>query len=113
MTGPDLRMPGFGRLNRARTRLGPKQFATVAVVLLVVSLVCFIDWFAIEKRISHTVYLQIELVLLIGIELAYVIALFVSGVAVPVLVHLYLVGRRRGQTRPWISRWLLCRTARF
>ena len=94
-----------------RDRLGPKTLAIFAIVLAVVILTCFIDWFAIQKRLPLWVYWQTELVLLIGIEIAYGVALLASGVAVPVLSYLCLAARRRGQARPRIARWLLCATS--
>jgi hypothetical protein len=43
----------------------------------------FIDWFAVQQRVPVWLYLQTELVILIGIEIAYGVALLLSGAAVP------------------------------
>ena len=89
-------------------RIGPKKLAMFATVVAVVIPTCFIDWFAIQQRIPVWLYLQTELVVLIGIEIAYGVALLASGVAVPVLSYLCLAARRRGQARPRLARSLLC-----
>jgi hypothetical protein len=94
-----------------RARIGTKKLAMFATVLAVVIPSCFIDWFAVQQRIPLWVYLQSELVVLIGLEIAYGVALLASGAAVPVLSYLWLAARRRGQARPLIARWLMCATS--
>ena len=84
-------------------------FANRGLAIVIPS--CFIDWFAVQKRVPVWFYWQSELALLIGIEVAYGIALLASGLAVPVLSCLHVAARRRGQARPRIARWLLCATS--
>jgi hypothetical protein len=99
------------QLNLRRARIGPKYVAMLAIVLAVVIPACFIDWFAVQQRVPLWLYWQTELVLLIGIEIVYGVALFAAGVAVPVLSYRCLAAKRRGQARPLIARWLLCATS--
>jgi hypothetical protein len=95
------------QLNWPRMRIGPKYLAMSAIVLAAVIPACFIDWFAVQKRVPLWLYWQAELVVLIGIEIAYAIALIAASFAVPVLSYLCVTARRRGRARPRIARWLL------
>ena len=80
----------------------------LSIVLALVLPLFFLDWFRILRQIPLWLYWRTELVLLIGIEAAYGVALLAAGFGFPVLALLCLGGRRRGQPRPLAARLLLC-----
>jgi len=88
--------------------VGSRKVIGFLVVLVVAVSISSIDWLAIRNQIPLSVYWQAELVFLICLEIAYAVALFAAGVAVPVLVCLVLKARRRGKVPLRLARWLLC-----
>ena len=92
-------------------RIEPRTLAIFTAVLELLVPLFFVDWIGIPRRIPHGVSWQTKLNLLIALEIAYGVALLVTGLAIPVLGFRYLRGRRRRVERPWAARGLLCATS--
>jgi len=71
----------------------------------------FVDWFWVRKHIPLWLFWKTELILLITLEIAYGVTLFVTGVAIPFLCFRFFGGRRRGLERRQAARGLLCATS--
>jgi hypothetical protein len=97
--------------NGLTVRILPKKLAILTAVLALSVPLFFVDWFWVRKHTPLWVFWQTELILLIAIEIAYGVALLVTGLAMPVLCFRYFGGRRRGVERPQAARGLLCATS--
>jgi hypothetical protein len=74
---------------------------------------CFVDWFAVRKRIPGWVAWQFELVFLSALEIVYAITASATLLAVPVLCSLYFRGRQAARVQPLLARGLLCSCCLF
>ena len=92
-------------------RIGPKKLAILTAVLALSLPLFFIDWFWVRKQIPLWLFWKTELILLIALEIAYGVAVLVTGLAIPVLCFRYFSGRRLRVKREKAARGLLCATS--
>ena len=92
-------------------RIEPRTLAIFTAVLELLVPLFFVDWIWIRRGPPLWVSWKTELNLLIALEIAYAVALLVTGLAIPIFGCWFLGGRRRGLRRAWAARGLLSATS--